>query len=299
MPQLVDFMKALGDEDTLAIFKAARHGLKGSYKSNEELGLTRKQYYRRLESLLEMGLLRKVEGKYKQTHLGAALGKQLELIGGALTRPEYITAIGLVQDSEALSQAEKNALIHTLSSEAGAAHDGGSSQLYNSFDKLVDGLKFWLQRANREIFLATRYYDPGIAPIMFQAFGRGVAINFVDGNPPATSFRNRLAAVMRTPPDTKTLLEVKKFTTSPKVKLTQAILPYSFFVVDGIHCGVEIVNPLNPDEFNIAVSFSDAMAGDKLARYAEQLRTNSLAQAQRTAASSLEMTPLTAASRNA
>jgi hypothetical protein len=33
---------------------------------------------------------------------------------------------------------------------------------------------------------------------------------------------------MRTPPDTKTLLDVKKFTTSPNVKISRASLAYSF-----------------------------------------------------------------------
>jgi len=296
MPQLVDLMKALGDKHTLVIFKATQQGLKGSYKANEELGLTRKQYYRRIENLVDLGLVRKEEGSYRQTYLGATLGKQLELVGGTLKRPEYLMAIGIVQDSTSFTQAEKNALIQTLSSEVGAAQ-ASSSQLYNSFEKLVDGLKFWIQRAEKEITIATRYYDPGIAPAIFGAFSRGVKINFIDGNPEATSFRNRLAAVMRTPPDTKTLLEVKKFATSPNVKLTQANLAYSFFVVDGIHAGVEVSNPLNPEEFNMAISFSDAVAAEKLVKYSEQLRSEALRQSQRAAASSLELRPLIAASR--
>ncbi|MDA4118868.1 MAG: hypothetical protein OK455_11070 [Thaumarchaeota archaeon] len=291
MAQLVDLMKALGDKNTLTIFKAAGEGLKGTYKANEELGLSRKQYYSRIENLVDLGLVRKESGSYRQTYLGTTLGKQLQLIGGSLKRPEYLQAIGIVQDSTSFSQAEKNSLIHTLSSEVGTSQES-SSQLYNSFEKLVDGLKFWIQRAEKEIILATRYYDPGIAPLIFGAFSRGVKINFIDGNPEATSFRNRLAAVMRTPPNTETLLQVKKFTTSPNVKLTMMSLAYSFFVVDGIHCGVEIPNPLNPEEFNMAISFSDAVAADKLVRYSENLRSEALRVTQKATASAIELQPL-------
>jgi len=296
LPQLVDLMKALGDKNTLVVFKAAEHGLKGTYKANEALGLSRKQYYRRLENLVDLGLVRKESGSYMHTYLGATLEKHLGLIGGSLKRPEYLMAIGIVQDSTSFTPAEKNALIQTLSSEVGGAQ-ASSSQLYNSFEKLVDGLKFWMQRAEKEIVLATRYYDPGVAPILFGAFSRGVKISFIDGNPEATSFRARLVAVMRTPPDTKTLLDVKKFTTSPNVKLTMSSLAYSFFVIDGVHCGVEVPNPLNPEEFNMAISFSDAVAGQKLVKYSEQLRSEALAKTQRAAGQGLELKPLIAASR--
>jgi hypothetical protein len=143
-------MKALGDKNTLTIFKAAGQGLKGSYKTNEELGLTRKQYYRRIQNLVDLGLVRKEHGSYIQTLLGATLGGQLRLIGGTLRRPEYLLAIGIVQDSTSFTQAEKNSLIQTLSSGVGETQ-AASSQIYDSFEKLVDGLKFWVQRANREI----------------------------------------------------------------------------------------------------------------------------------------------------
>jgi len=297
MPQLVDFMKALGDKNTLVVFKAAEQGLKATYKANEDLGLTRKQYYRRLEKLVELGLVRKESGTYKQTYLGATMEKQLKLIGGSLKRPEYLMAIGIVQDSNSFTQAEKNALIQTLSSEVGSPQTS-SSQLYNSFEKIVDGLRFWIQRAEKEIILASRYYDPSIAPLLFGAFSRGVKIVFIDGNPEATSFRNRLAAVMRTPPDTKTLLDVKKFTTSPNVKIASANLPYSFLVVDRVHSIVELPNPLSPEEFNIAIGISDAVAAEKLVKYSEDLRSEALEKSHRAAAASaLELKPLIAASR--
>jgi hypothetical protein len=107
---------------------------------------------------------------------------------------------------------------------------------------------------------ATRYHDPHVSNMVFNKFGKGVTIHILDGNPEQISVENRLAAIMRTPPNRETAELVKKVLKSSRFDLKRLPeLPLSFIVVDGIQVVYETINFINPEQFTVAVSKYDDM----------------------------------------
>ena len=71
-------------------------------------------------------------------------------------------------------------------------------------------------------------------------------------------WKNRLAAIIRTPSNRGIAKLVKKIITSPRFDLKRLPdLPISFMVVDGIQVVYETINFINPDQFTLAVSKYD------------------------------------------
>jgi hypothetical protein len=115
-----------------------------------------------------------------------------------------------------------------------------------------------MNNAEKEVYFATRYYDPYVSAKIFEKFAKGVTIHILDGNPDQISVENRLAAIIRTPPNRETAEMVKKITRSSRFDLKRlAELPLSFMVVDGIQVVYDTVNFINPEQFTIAISKYD------------------------------------------
>ncbi|OHE54580.1 MAG: hypothetical protein A3K61_02660 [Thaumarchaeota archaeon RBG_16_49_8] len=83
----------------------------------------------------------------------------------------------------------------------------------------------------------------------------------MDGNPSGATLVSRLRAALDNPESRSLAEAVLK---SSKVRIKRSTLEYSFIVVDGENCGVEIVNPLNPQEFNLAIELSDKKLSQKM-----------------------------------
>ncbi len=126
------------------------------------------------------------------------------------------------------------------------------------FDDLIIEVLKVMDNAQKEIYFATRYHDQHVSSRVFEKFGKGVRIHILDGNPEQISVENRLAALIRTPPNKGIAKLVKKITTSPRFDLKRLPdLPISFMVVDGIQVVYETINFINPDQFTLAVSKYD------------------------------------------
>lgn len=103
------------------------------------------------------------------------------------------------------------------------------------FDDLIVEVLKVIDNAQKEIYFATRYHDQHVSSRVFEKFGKGVSIHILDGNPEQISVENRLAAIIRTPPNRGTAELVKKITISSRFDLKRLPdLPVSFMVVDGI-----------------------------------------------------------------
>lgn len=99
-------------------------------------------------------------------------------------------------------------------------------------------------------------------------FGEGVALHLLDDNPSGTTLVSRLHAAMNDP-STKEI--AKAILQSPKVRIGRCALDYSFMVVDGDYCQVEIVNQSNPGEFNFALEVNDQLISLRMTEIFEKL----------------------------
>jgi predicted transcriptional regulator len=66
----MDLLSLLSKPPALKIFTLAKDGIKSHIDTHSEIGLTRKQYYLRLNQLVKIGLLIKYDDTYMHTVLG-------------------------------------------------------------------------------------------------------------------------------------------------------------------------------------------------------------------------------------
>jgi predicted transcriptional regulator len=97
MITLVDLLKPITDEKSLALFNTIANG--DSNFCITALQLTRKQYYSRLSALLKAGVVKRVRGKYSLTSCGVILYHAQELIGKAVNQYSQLNAIDSIRES--------------------------------------------------------------------------------------------------------------------------------------------------------------------------------------------------------
>jgi hypothetical protein len=86
-----------------------------------------------------------------------------------------------------------------------------------------------------ELYFATRYHDPHIFNKVIEECGKGLTLHILDGNPEQIGVENRLAAIIRTPPNRESAQLARSVLKSPRFDLKRlATLPVSFMIVDGI-----------------------------------------------------------------
>ena len=144
-----------------------------------------------------------------------------------------------------------------------------AAKYYRSYAELVRGLLDLVGIAQKEIFLASKYYEPVISAKLLQKFAGGVALHILDGNSSGISFEERIRQVAAVDTTNRALL--LKLLDSPTVEIKTAEVPFSFIVVDGKHCGFEVVDPMNPDEFYFAIRVEDSSIASKLIESFHQL----------------------------
>jgi hypothetical protein len=71
-----------------------------------------------------------------------------------------------------------------------------SFNVVNQFDDLIVEVLKVLDNAEKEVYFATRYYDPHVSAKIFEKFAKGVTIHILDGNPDQISVENRIAAIL-------------------------------------------------------------------------------------------------------
>ncbi len=111
-PSLQKILAALADEHTLKMFRAASIGWKASPETRNDLELTRKQYYTRLQNLLKLQLIKKYQGVYRHTTLGSIVAdNQLKPLEEALSQYWNLVAADELKRSKALPDEEKTKII--------------------------------------------------------------------------------------------------------------------------------------------------------------------------------------------
>lgn len=278
-PKLQSVLEVLADEHSLKLFKQASTELNGGAGAPGKVGLTKKQFYSRLHRLVELGLVEKRSGwSYRHTTLGSLIDSlQLKPLEEALTEYWNFHAIDELKKSESIPKQEQEKITQSILNKTalkkyyaeGMGQSRPAAKIICTYGELVDGVLKLVRSAKKEIFLASRYYDPQVSMLLMKKFGEGVALNLLDNNPSGTTLVARLHAALKNPetqPVAKAILE------SPKVRIGECALDYSFLVVDGECCQVEIVDRLTPGEFNFAVELNnDQQVSSKMIEVFEKI----------------------------
>ena len=145
----------------------------------------------------------------------------------------------------------------------------GNFKVWNSYQALVRSTLNLVGLAKVEVHLASTYYEPIIGSKLVEKFAQGISLNVLDGNPSGTTFVERIREAARI--DSKNRDILNALLESPRVKIRNAGIRYSFIVVDRVHCGFELLDPLVPTQFNMAIQIDDVGLAEKLIEQFERV----------------------------
>jgi predicted transcriptional regulator len=269
----------LADRHSLNIIKMAYSGFKASsvsYTGN----ISKKQFYVRLKRLREAGLVEKQNSVYRTTTFGSLVyNGHIKTLGEMLTNYWNLKAVDILKARQDFPLQQKEKVIEEIIHNSGLK--GIVSNTYLSgfsvikdYNKLVIEVTRLLATAQREVYLATRYYDPHFSKLMFQKVAdEGLTMHLLDGLPEQVSLEKRLAAILRVPPNKETFEMVNKIVRSSKFDLLKARdLSASFMVVDGTMVCYETTNYANPSQFTLSIShYDDAPLAERFISYYQTL----------------------------
>ena len=141
--------------------------------------------------------------------------------------------------------------------------------LIRTYPELARELVKMISSATREIYIAPRYYEPAIGSRLLAKFAEGVSIHVLDSNACGVRFEERIRVALTH--DAKNRELMQKLLDSPGTIVKTEDLPYSFAVVDGKYCGVELTNPNNPDNFSLALKLESSELAKELIGMFESL----------------------------
>jgi hypothetical protein len=253
----------LADKHSLNIVRMAYFGLKSSsmnYKSN----ISKKQFYSRLKRLRDMGVIEKRNSVYRTTTFGSLIyNGQIKALENIIANYWNLKAVDVLKAKQDFPLRVKEKLIEemiqntSLKSIVNGTHLSGFSVI-KDYNKLVVEVTRLLESAEKEVYLATRYYDLHFSRLMFhKVANEGLTMHLLDGLPDQISVANRLNAILRVPPNRETFEMVNKIIKSKRFELRKAKLSASFMVVDGTTVCYETTDYVNPEQFTLAISHYD------------------------------------------
>ena len=113
-PQIADVINAISDDKALTIFNTVALSAGKTDLLISTLGLTRKQFYSKMERLIKHGLLVRRNGRYYLTVLGKVVYELQSILGVALDNYWKLKAIDSLQTPAGLPDFELNKLIDSL-----------------------------------------------------------------------------------------------------------------------------------------------------------------------------------------
>lgn len=113
-PAISEVFKAISDDKALMIFNTVALGPGNRIKLSNNLNLSRKQYYSKMERLSKQGLLTRRNGRYYLTTLGKVIYELQLVLGIALDNFWKLKAIDSLQNPDNLPEPELAKLIDTM-----------------------------------------------------------------------------------------------------------------------------------------------------------------------------------------
>jgi len=258
-----EVFRVLADRHSLNIVRMAYFGLKSS-SMNYKSTISKKQFYSRLKRLRNTGIIEKRNSVYKTTTFGSLIyNGQIKALENIIANYWNLKAVDVLKAKQDFPLREKEKLIEemiqntSLKSIVNGTHLSGFSVI-KDYNKLVLEVTKLLESAEKEVYMATRYYDLHFSRLMFhKVANEGLTMHLLDGLPDQISVAHRLNAILRVPPNRETFEMVNKIIKSKRFELRKAKLSASFMVVDGTTVCYETTDYVNPEQFTLAISHYD------------------------------------------
>jgi predicted transcriptional regulator len=204
-----EIFTTLADDPSMEILGAASAGFRSSsaYIGNQ----SKKQYYVRLKRLVDIGLIEKQESIYKLTAFGSLVYENhFKTMDKLIPNYWQFKSIDVLRTRKDFPPEQKENIIDEYIATTNLSRIINATQLTSfnvikRFENLIPDIMKVLDNAEKEVYFATRYHDSHVSNMVFRKFGKGIAVHILDGNPEQISVENRLAAIIRTPPNRERL----------------------------------------------------------------------------------------------
>jgi len=257
--EMVRVFSALANQDALKIFAAARDGIGSSTKTIKELELTQKRYYTRLNELIKAGLIEKNEETYQHTMLGKLCYKLGEVFDKALGQRDRLGLLDKLQRSKTLTLEETRSITQALSADGTSGFPDmadlvSQMRVIDNYERLVQELIKYLEKAEGSVCFATKYLDNRVAEAIFRMVQRGVKLRAVIGEKEVFSGKMQMMRMLLSDP--KMVKNFIELVNSPELQFRYIDLPYSFVVIDNKYAMVEVPKPFI-NSFSVAFVFAN------------------------------------------
>jgi len=246
--ELSTILRLLSKTDALKILYLAGMGIENSTYAIEELDLTSKKYYSRLRELVNIGLVRKQEGVYRQTALGRMVyDRFLPAMGKAVDAREELEFLAGLEGIEIENNVKKRIL-----EELGIPDFSGSTNLrmIDDYESGVVELIDQIDDAKERILLASNHMDVRVIEAVVRSVNRGVSFRLIMGENGVESNLQKLKLMLSTR-FAKAIIEFMSIPEDVGDLTRVADIPYSFCVIDDSHSIYELEKPFG-DGFLLA-----------------------------------------------
>lgn len=241
-----ELLSVLSKDGAIEILNETESKLKSKRETHKKLGLTKRQYYTRLRELKNFDVVKKEGERYIQTEKGKKLNKIIEFLN---------TVAG---------EKSRNGDIDTEKDVLPDFNETGEQtpKIVTDYEALVEEILRIMEEASKELVLASKYIDWRIVKKCLklaekkQINQRLISKKF---NPTESG---ELMKAISSPNDFKLSFNFAK----DSIRVVPD-LSYSFIVGDKENIGLEIVNPLSPTSFQMAVFLKNEKIGKKMQNY--------------------------------
>lgn len=265
--EIANLFKVLSKPETLRILLLADRGIGNSTYAIEELEITQKMYYSRLSGLVELGLVNKIDGAYRQTPLGQIIcSRLLPAIECIFDSKDKLSILELLEGT-----AYEDKLKKVFAEELKALELFGYNgvKVIQDYESLAIEAIDMSDSAEKSILLASNYFDVRVMEATIRAVDRGVTNRIIAGKKSINSKMKQLK-MMLSISFTKSLMTFFSNSMDLKDLCRFVDIPYTFCIVDGHLILIEISTIID-GSFMIAFSFDDKDVGKKLTDLFETL----------------------------
>ncbi len=265
--ELATMFRLLSNLDAVKILYRAGTGIENSTYAMEELDLTPKKYYYRLNELLAADLVKKVDGVYRQTALGRIIyDRFIPAMGKTVDAKDELELIVYLEGTE-LENGVRSLIEDKL--EIPSFAESTNVRFLRDYESLAIEVIDLYDSAEESVLLASNYLDVRILDAAFRSMDRGVKNRCIIGKEVLSSKLQQLRMIL-SPKFAKVMMKLGS-NSIDLVDIARVIdLQYSFCVVDGYRSIFEFYNPV-ADEFIIAFLVKDKFIGEKLTKIFNEL----------------------------
>jgi len=258
--ELEILFSAAASIEAIKIFFAAKDGIKSSTQAIRDLDLTQKKYYTHLKRLIDAGLVDRVNGVYQHTTLGKIGFKLAEAFMNVVIQKDRLDLIDRLSKAKNITLDETEEIMRAILKDTNIIPGDritdilGPVRMADTWEKLVNDVTEQIHKAEKEIFFVSRYYELRTTDALLKALEKGVDIHLLI--PKELNVMKEIGLItsllFTNPNAVRNFLNLLR---SPNLKIRKSEnIPYSFMVIDGKYCMIEVVTPVEK-AFSLAFLF--------------------------------------------